>query len=96
MAHKHRDPPHPPLELKEIYREEDYPRYDNYEAIEVSRVDRMPRDYYGVMGVPLTYLHKWNPSQFEILGKLVDARVQGKNKYVRLMIKRHVGMPENE
>lgn len=48
--------------------EDDYPRYDNYDAIEVSRVADIPSDYAGVMGVPITFLDKHNPAQFEILG----------------------------
>ena len=42
-------------------------RYDNYDAIEVSRVDRIPCDYDGVMGVPITFMDKYNPEQFEIV-----------------------------
>lgn len=45
-----------------------YPRYDNYDAIEVSKVVDIPMDFDGVMGVPLTFLDKYNPDQFEILG----------------------------
>ena len=45
-----------------------YRRYDNYDAIEVPRVDAIPDDYTGVMGVPVTFLDKYNPDQFEILG----------------------------
>lgn len=48
--------------------EDDYPHYDNYDAIEVSRVANIPRDYDGVMGVPITFLDKYNPEQFEIIG----------------------------
>ena len=44
-----------------------YPKYDNYDAIEVSRVLEIPCDYDGVMGVPITFLDKYNPNQFEIL-----------------------------
>ena len=47
---------------------EQYPHYDNYNAIEVSRTDMIPADYDGVMGVPITFLDKYNPEQFEILG----------------------------
>jgi hypothetical protein len=47
--------------------EKDYPKYDNYDAIEVSRVVNIPKDYDGVMGVPITFLNKYNPDQFEIL-----------------------------
>lgn len=57
-----------PLKLIKIYNEEEYPKYDNYDAIEVSRVKDIPIDYYGVMGVPLTFLGKHNPEEFEILG----------------------------
>ena len=45
-----------------------YTEYDNYEAIEVPRTDAIPSDYQGVMGVPISFLHKYNPEQFEILG----------------------------
>lgn len=45
-----------------------YPKYDNYDAIEVSKVTDIPVDYAGVMGVPITFLDKYNPEQFEIVG----------------------------
>lgn len=45
-----------------------YPRYDNYDAIEVSKVKDIPKDYGGVMGVPVTFMDKWCPEQFEVLG----------------------------
>ena len=45
-----------------------YPEYDNYNAIAVNRVINIPKDYKGVMGVPLTFLNKYNPNQFEIIG----------------------------
>lgn len=48
--------------------EDEYPRYDNYDAIEVSKVADIPSDYAGVMGVPITFLDKHNPDQFEIVG----------------------------
>lgn len=47
--------------------ESHYPKYDNYDAIEVSRVNEIPLDYTGAMGVPITFLDKYNPAQFEIL-----------------------------
>lgn len=50
------------------YSPEKNPRYDNYDAIEVSKTAEIPEDYYGVMGVPITFLDKYNPNQFEILG----------------------------
>lgn len=48
--------------------EADYPKYDNYDAIEVSRTQNIPMDYAGFMGVPITFLTKYNPDQFEIVG----------------------------
>lgn len=48
--------------------ENSYPRYDNYDAIEISRTQDIPMDYAGVMGVPITFLTKYNPEQFEIVG----------------------------
>ncbi|MBR2520546.1 MAG: adenine-specific methyltransferase EcoRI family protein [Selenomonadaceae bacterium] len=45
-----------------------YPHYDNYDAIEVSKTAEIPVDYFGVMGVPITFLDKYNPEQFEIIG----------------------------
>lgn len=48
--------------------EDEYPTYDNYDAIEVSKVTDIPFDYDGVMGVPITFLDKYNPDQFEIVG----------------------------
>ena len=51
------------------YTPELYPRYDNYDAIEVSKTAQIPKDYFGVMGVPITFLDKYNPDQFEIIGK---------------------------
>ena len=55
------------LDLYRKYNETDYPMYDNYDAIEVSKVADIPMDYDGVMGVPITFLDKYCPSQFEIL-----------------------------
>lgn len=57
----------PPLELTKSYNPEDYPKYDNYDAIEVSKTINIPYDYEGVIGVPVTFLDKWNPEQFEII-----------------------------
>lgn len=48
-------------------REDGYPKYDNYDAIDVSFTDAIPSDYEGAMGVPITFLDKYNPDQFEIL-----------------------------
>lgn len=50
-------------------REFGYPKYDNYDAIEVPFTDAIPSDYEGIMGVPISFLHKYSPEQFEILGE---------------------------
>lgn len=54
-------------ELSENYDPERYPKYDNYDAINIDKVLKIPRDYYGVMGVPITFLGKYNPDEFEIV-----------------------------
>ena len=59
---------HEELILHRIYNENDYPQYANYNAIEVSKLSDIPCDYEGEMGVPITFLDKYNPDQFEIIG----------------------------
>ncbi|MDR1006773.1 MAG: adenine-specific methyltransferase EcoRI family protein [Bacteroidales bacterium] len=61
---------HEDLILYKTYKgnESDYPKYDNYDAIEISKTADIPCDYDGVMGVPITFLGKYNPEQFELLG----------------------------
>ena len=59
---------HEKLILWKEYSPEDYPMYDNYDAINVDKVADIPVDYDGVMGVPITFLDKYNPDQFEIIG----------------------------
>lgn len=89
---------HEEMLLYHNYTPEKYPKYDNYDAIEVSRTAEIPCDYYGVMGVPITFMDKHNPEQFEILG---DSRyhdgqtfsddinvINGKTLYRRLLIRR--------
>ncbi len=63
IAKRHED-----LMLYKQYSPEEYPKYDNYEAIEVSKTKDIPIDYSGVMGVPITFMDKYSPMQFEILG----------------------------
>ena len=58
---------HSPITLTQKYSSDRYPKYDNYDAIEVSRTKDIPYDYDGVMGVPITFLDKYNPDQFEIV-----------------------------
>lgn len=55
------------LPLYKKYVPEEYPKYDNYDAINVDKVSDIPYDYDGVMGVPITFLDKYNPEQFEIV-----------------------------
>ena len=62
-----------PLDLYKKYNPKDYPKYDNYDAINVDKTSDIPMDYDGVMGVPITFLDKYCPTQFEI----VDAREIG-------------------
>ncbi len=59
---------HEDLILYKNYNDEDYPTYDNYNAIEVSKTNEIPCDYDGIMGVPITFMNKYNPEQFEIIG----------------------------
>ncbi|MCY3907441.1 MAG: adenine-specific methyltransferase EcoRI family protein [Anaerolineaceae bacterium] len=84
---------HEDLILYKKYTPEDYPTYDNYDAIEVSKTKEIPCDYAGAMGVPISFLDKHNPEQFEIVrfrkgddGK--DLRVNGKEPYFRIVIQR--------
>lgn len=56
------------LDLVCHYSEEEYPTYDNYNAIEVGKTADIPNDYVGIMGVPITFIDKYCPTQFEILG----------------------------
>ncbi len=72
--------------------EEKYPKYDNYNGINVDKTQDIPLDYKGCMGVPITFLHKFNPDQFEIIkfrkgsdGK--DLSIDGKCPYFRILIK---------
>lgn len=60
---------HENMTLFRNYTTEAYPTYDNYDAIEVGRTADIPCDYYGVMGVPLTFMNSHNPEQFEIVGQ---------------------------
>lgn len=59
---------HEDLILYKTYNSDEYPNYDNYDAIEVNKTKNIPVDYDGAMGVPITFLDKYNPNQFEILG----------------------------
>ena len=63
IAKRHQD-----LILYKPYTPQDYPKYDNYDAINVDKTKEIPMDYPGAMGVPITFLDKYNPEQFEIIG----------------------------
>lgn len=87
-----------PLDLVKKYKAENYPKYDNYDAIEVSKVENIPEDYDGVMGVPITFLDKYCPTQFQIVGaynyskdydgNTWNAKINGNYVYKRILIKR--------
>ena len=64
---------HKDLELYKKYNSDEFPRYDNYYAINVDKTAEIPEDYFGIMGVPITFLDKYNPEQFEILGMAASA-----------------------
>ena len=69
LDHKKR---HERLILYETYTPEKYPKYSNYNVIEVSKTAEIPMDYDGVMGVPISFMDKYNPEQFEIIGMAED------------------------
>ena len=76
------------IPLTKTYNPDDYKKYDNYDAIEVSRFPNIPMDYDGVMGVPITILGKFNPKQFKLIGLTIPrAKLNGKTLYARLLIK---------
>ena len=90
IDHKKR---HEELILFKAFSPEEYPHYDNYDAVEVSKVSDIPCDYFGAMGVPITFLDKYNPSQFEIIkfrkgDDDKDLSVNGTCPYFRILIKR--------
>jgi len=75
--------------------EDEYPHYDNYDAININKVKDIPMDYDGVMGVPISFLDKHNPGQFEIVGNEYSLKIEkgrgyinGARLYGRLFIKR--------
>ena len=92
------DKRHEDLLLDKKYTPKEYPKYDNYDAINVDKTKDIPIDYEGVMGVPITFLDKFNPNQFEIIGQMMTTKVdefnygypyvKGKKIYARILIKR--------
>jgi len=98
---------HEELILYKKYNPIEYPKYDNYDAIEVSKTNDIPIDYDGVMGVPVTFLNKYNPKQFDIIGcnRGIDqdpdgvygrgSFLNGKETFKRLFIKHKVSKCKN-
>ena len=86
------------LDLYKKYNPKDYPKYDNYNAINVNKTSDIPMDYDGVMGVPISFLDKYCPTQFEIVGldRYVEGNtmpnkrmhINGKEIYARILIRR--------
>jgi hypothetical protein len=89
---------HEELILYKHYTPEEYPKYDNYDAINVNKTADIPNDYDGVIGVPITFLDKYNPDQFEIIGQMVTTKIDeynfgypyinGVKIYARILIKK--------
>ena len=89
---------HEKLDLYKEYNEEEYPKYDNYNAININKTAEIPYDYNGVMGVPLTFMDKFSPDQFSIIGldRYVEDNphyghrftINGKETYARILIKK--------
>jgi Adenine-specific methyltransferase EcoRI len=72
--------------------EREYPKYDNYDGINVNKTEDIPLDYKGVMGVPITFLHKFNPDQFDLIkfrkgNDEKDLSINGKCPYFRILIR---------
>lgn len=88
---------HEDLMLYTHYRPEEYPKYDNYDAINVDKTKDIPSDFAGAIGVPITFLDKYNPEQFEIIGQMATTKidefnygypyVNGSKIYARIIIK---------
>ena len=86
--------PHQDIVLTKTYygNETEYPHFDNYDAINVNKTQHIPSDFEGVMGVPITFLHKYNPEQFELIkfrkgNDEKDLSINGKCPYFRILIK---------
>jgi len=93
---------HEDLILYKKYNSKEYSKYDNCDAINVDKTKNIPIDYEGAMGVPITFLDKYNPKQFEILGNEYDLKIEkgrgyvkGKRMYSRIFIKKII-KPKNE
>lgn len=88
------------LNLTKRYNPDEYPKYDNYDAINVTKVTDIPMDYYGIMGVPITIIDKYNPEQFELIGEanhgsdneydLFKPLINGKLLFKRILIRNKI------
>ena len=89
---------HEEIICTKTYSSIDYAQYDNHEAIEIPKVVNLPKDYMGIMGVPITFIDKYNPEQFEILSCSAfsdpeyfgcgSLYVDGRKTYARILIRR--------
>lgn len=70
-----------------LYTKGEYPMYDEYEAIECGYVEKIPCNYEGIMGVPLSFLDVYHPDEFEITGIKANLYVNGKKKFTRVLIR---------
>lgn len=93
-------PPYKDLALTKAYSPAEYPVYDNFNAINVNRTKDIPVDYTGIIGVPLSFMDKYNPDRFELIGTTDDINgnggkgigiggllINGKKIYKRIFIK---------
>ena len=85
---------HNELILVKKYDSSEYPKFDNYNAIEVSKVKDIPCDYSGVMGVPITFLSEYNPDQFELLG-VSSAMSNDDSLNIRKDYSKYIGYKQN-
>jgi len=85
---------HEQIILYKTFSEADYPNYDNYDAVNVDKSTDIPVDYNGIMGVPITFMYKYCPEQFEIIGTSTDTMpkgapyLNGKRIYERILIRK--------
>lgn len=97
---------HKLIKLHRKYNKKDYPKYDNYDAINVRTINDIPEDYYGIMGVPITIINRYNNEQFEIVGEanhgsdneydLFKPILNGKEIYKRILIRRRIKPKNNK
>lgn len=91
---------HRQINLTKKYSSKEYPKYDNYDAINVKTINDIPYDFYGIMGVPITIINRYNSEQFEIVGEanhgsdseydLFKPILNGKELYKKILIRRRI------